>query len=779
MILLVFFALAWLAPREGFAFEEMVLPVEVNTVRKGEFLVKISPDGEIFMRLEDFPSLGLDVEPRSREVDGERLVSLRSLEPEVTGQLDEKDLVVEIVAAPRLLGEHRLDLQSSITTVVPEVSSLFLNYDLLYSASDDDLPSGLGVVGELGVSIGRHLGLTTFSRRPENGEIVRLGSSIVSDDAARLRRVVVGDFTAFAGPLGSQTLVGGVNLAKNFSLDPYAVKYPTPRLAGSVETPSELEVYQNGLLVRRERLPPGQFSLENIPGVTNGLGEFDVRIRDAFGREQRLASLYYFSDSILRKGTHEYSYSLGWTRAGVGLESFGYDRPAFLAFHSLGLTDSVTAGFAAEASTGLVNGGPMLAMALGRLGDLSLAGALSGGDAQGLAGSVGHRFISRYFSTALSLQAFSQGYRNVALLSVRQQPRLEAGAAVSFNLFGLGSFTTGYAIGDRWAGEDLRQLSVSFSRGLTHHLNLFVTASNTSTRGSTVADGGNGTIQTAFAGLQFYFGPDFSGSISHSMRGDDHSDAIRFHRRAPGIEEGEGFGYEASLTRGSLGSDAGRAGGFGSVRYNAPFGVYSAEYRHEAGGALGNLSVAGSVVAIGRSLHLARPVSDGFALVRTSGLPGVDVSVENRKIGATDRRGEILVPGLLSYQLNRVSIDGRKVPVHYAVDTLAQEVVAPYRGGAVVDFRLQKTQAFFGTLSRRAGGARAPVEPGRLRIDLGEREIEVPVALGGEFYVENVPPGRHPARVRSSSGGCVFEMVVPQTEEFLVDLGEIACDAAS
>lgn len=62
------------------------------------------------------------------------------------------------------------------------------------------------------------------------------------------------------------------------------------------------------------------------------------------------------------------------------------------------------------------------------------------------------------------------------------------------------------------------------------------------------------------------------------------------------------------------------------------------------------------------------------------------VLYENRPIGVTDSSGQLLVPGLRSYQKNKLAIDTRNLPVDADV-AATQDVVAPGdRAGVRVDF---------------------------------------------------------------------------------------------
>src|SRR5206468_2039472 len=78
--------------------------------------------------------------------------------------------------------------------------------------------------------------------------------------------------------------------------------------SGAVSTPSTVDVYVNGQLLRRVPLPPGQFELKDLP-VPAGTNNTRLVLRDAFGREREIGSQYYFASGLLKEGLHEFSYN--------------------------------------------------------------------------------------------------------------------------------------------------------------------------------------------------------------------------------------------------------------------------------------------------------------------------------------------------------------------------------------------------------------------------------------------------------------------------------------
>ena len=60
-----------------------------------------------------------------------------------------------------------------------------------------------------------------------------------------------------------------------------------------------------------------------------------------------------------------------------------------------------------------------------------------------------------------------------------------------------------------------------------------------------------------------------------------------------------------------------------------------------------------------------------------------------------------------------------------------------------------------------------------MTLSAGGKAIEIPTAGGGDFYLENLPAGRHRARVVIEGKPCEFDLVVPESADALVPLGDV------
>ena len=744
---------------------QVPFPLTFNEVSKGEVLAIPSGD-DVLVRLKDLEAAGLSSgmgrrvlafgrlrTGARREVNGEEFISLRSLAPYLSFKLDEASLALAINASPELLAATRLDVESGPPRdiVYAKDNSTFLNYALTSAPHQR-----LSAFGELGSSINGNLLLNSFSRAA-SGDFVRLLSSYTIDQRDSLRRWTIGDASASTDLLGGSVLMGGVTVARNFNLDPYFVRYPPLNFRGMALTPSRIEVYVNGALVSQQEVPPGPFELSNIP-VSAGAGNAQIVVRDVFGREQIAGQPYYYSTEVLARGIREYVYSAGFLRQGFGSTSFDYGDPALLAFHRLGITDALTAGGRFEASRNLISGGPTVSRRT-RFGDIDLTAAFSDDrGSTGEAGQLGYRYLARRFSFGGLVRAFTHNYANLSLRREADRPLHDSSVFVTF-LASRASFTA------QWSATDMRdtpntdRVSLLTSVPLGPRTSLFLSVGS--------ANEGLGRKPQVFAGVSFFLGPQTAASITlDHVNG--HTQTVAEVQRS--LPVGTGFGYRLQST-----SDGGDQTGSGILQYQSSFGRYEMSLDPYHTDIRPTVSAAGGLVVQSGALLPTRPVEESYALVRVPDVANVRVYASNVLVGRTNERGDLLVPNLLSYYGNRLSIDDRDVPLNYDVRSVERTIAPPFRGGAFVEFPVRQIRTITGVVVVRSGQSETVPAFGQLTLTGNAEAYVSPIGRNGEFYFENIPAGTYGALVEYHDGTCQFHLQIPGGGDSVVKLGRSVC----
>ena len=369
-------------------------------------------------------------------------VSLASLAPQITFTLDEAEIRLLVSVDRRCLRGTEVAISNPRPPgwKVSSNNAIFLNYSANWST--DDTTAGYG---ELGAHLFGAL-FETAASVDENGAITPGLTSLTFDQVRGRRRWVLGDTIGRSTTLGSSPVVGGFSVSTQEDLDPYYAIYPEPEIRGAVRTPSTADVYVDGRLVSSVRLPPGRFTLNDLP-IETGVGNARVIIRDAFGRQQSINLGFYLSTQLLKRGEQDYSYVAGLERTSSGTK-VEYGRAMGTAVHNIGLTDWLTIGFQAEGAKDLVMGGAGFNAKLWRLGTFGAEGLASqtADNGHGYAATGVYSFMSNWFSTEMRGTWIGPKFQNL-FLTPADQKQVSADASASVSLGRLGSLTVGGTLG--------------------------------------------------------------------------------------------------------------------------------------------------------------------------------------------------------------------------------------------------------------------------------------------------------------------------------------------
>ncbi len=725
--------------------------VRLNGAPRGETLVLLAGE-DAWISIEDLHGYGVQsFEGERRTWSGKEWVSLRSLQPQLRFELEERTFTLALTVGPSLLGTSRIDIgyQRPAGTVMGDSTSAFVNY-----AAQVDLQKQVSGYGEAGVSSGPALLSSGFAVIP-GGQAVRGITAFTYDLLSRLERLVVGDAVVSGQAGGSSGVVGGVTWARDFSLDPYLVTAPRPAFTAFAPTPSTLEVWVNGAMVRQQPVPAGTLDLTGIP-VVAGAGSVRTVLRDAYGREQSFDLRSNFAPGLLAPGFTEFGYTVGFLRSRLDAASFDYSRPLVLARHRGALDEVITVGGRAELSLDRVMAGPSVTLGtlVGQF-DLELLGSVVQGATGGSVG-MSWSWTGPRWSSGLRVRATSPAYATAILdpWADRSLADLTAFGTVSpVDRLGLGIDLAA----SRWRdGGDSASVTLRADLALGAGLTLLASATHTVGGFTSGPSGmlsvswalGDRTTAQAAAGGGAP-GPIASAGVSHTL------------------PVGTGYGYRLE---GQAGEVASR--GSGLFQYQTGFGRYEAQVDQTGNATAGAVRASGGIVIAGDRIFATRPVEEAYALVRV-GVPGVTAYLENQEAGVTDDQGDVLVPALLARYSNRLSIRAADIPMDYEVGKVEQRVAPGRKSGMVVRFDVSPIRAVVGRLRLEGEGGPAP-GGGELVVLQDGAEIRAATTSDGRFFLEGVRPGAHAASVTWRGGTCQTTIVVPERPG-VQDVGESTC----
>ena len=659
--------------------------------------------------------------------------------------------------APAAFAVTDWSLASRDVALDAEVSpGAFLNYDFDVQGNSDRYATA--AFTELGVFNRFGTGTTTWLWRDIGAEAapVRLETTWTRDVPARMATLRIGDAVSAGGSFAPSLRFAGVQWASNDDTRPGFAHNLLPAVSAEAVTASTVDIFINDALLTRREVPPGPFTLNDLP-LVNGQGEARIVVRDLLGREQVMVLPYYASAAVLDPGRSEYSYEAGFLRSNFATESNDYGRFFAAATHRYGLLESLTIEGHAESDAAAQVLGGGLSWLLADTGVLSFAAAGSRSDLgdgrlvkaaferrshnASFAFGVEHRddrFIQIGDDTATARPGLSGhvylGYSTERLGSfglsyvaraagVRQDPQRRATLSYnsSFGEFGM----LGLAVSNDFANTDGRQLSLTFTRSL-----------------------GRGVSS------QSSFRRNAESSDSH----------FSMQRNAPA---GAGLGWRVSASPSDSRYEAG-------IRAQSNFMSTTLETGWTDGRGSFHGGASGGFAYMDSHVFAGRRIDQSFALVEVPGQAGVTVYADNQPVARTDSEGFALVSSLRAYQHNPIRIDMKSLPIDAVAETLELSAVPAARSGLKLQFPIISTRSAMLSLVRDDG---SPVPAGAEVRAAGSPEPAF-VALEGRLYLTNPTDGQE-LQVRWATGTCNARLPKVDWAIPMPELGTLRCTVIS
>jgi outer membrane usher protein len=736
----------------------MLLQVDVNRQGLNETVVVLRSGKRFFAAAEDLerwrirrPAAGV------LEHEGRTYYPLDAL-PGASFELDEARLRLAITTRAEAF-EATLaalpDSRAATPAVLPQPGG-FLNYSLSAThAAGAWARTGFFEAG----FFSRYGVLTNSVLAPELGETARwrrLESTYTIDQPEERRSLRLGDAITRAGAWGRPVRFGGLQFATNFATQPGFIPFPVASAVGQAALPSTVDVFVNNALVARRSVPPGPFSLSNIPVVT-GSGDIRVVVRDLLGREQIITQPFYGSTALLKEGLSDYSFEAGETRQDFAVLSNHYAERVAAATYRHGLTDRVTGELRAESANLARSAGASGAARVGNFGLASGSLAFSHSEA-GLGRLAGFglernaRVFSAAFQTVLTNAQFRQAGMRPGELPRRRQTIANAG--VHFGEFGSLSLT--HAVQEFRDQPRAEVVTLAYSLPVGRIAQLGINAVRTYG-----AIGGSALFTT----LAIPLGELTSGSASLERTHDNQSGVTRNTPTAvvqKSLPLGDGYGYRAQVRNEDL---------FGSLSGQTGVGTYVLEAATaRQGGSATRFGASGGVGTIAGHTFLSRSITESFAVVHVGDFENVRVLQDNQVMARTNARGYAVLPRLRAYERNPVTIEQADLPFEARLGSLRLEGAPYFRSGLLLDFPVRRVRA--ATLrivlddgSDLPSGAAARIE--------GQAE-EFPVALRGELYLEGLEETNR-VLVIWNGQTCVLDVSYGHHADPLPQLGTFIC----
>ncbi|SEL80454.1 outer membrane usher protein [Pseudoxanthomonas sp. GM95] len=635
----------------------------------------------------------------------------------------------------------------------PQASSspgVLLNYDL-YANRDAD-QTNLTATTELRVfGIGDGVLSNTSVMRLYEGrdtdgwraEPVRLDTNWRLDLPEKALTLQLGDFYSDALDWTRSVRMAGIQIGRNYGLQPYRVTTPLPAFLGEAAVPSQVELYVDGLRQYSGQVAAGPFQLSTLPGI-NGTGNAQVVVTDAFGQVRTLNFSFYGTQQLLAKGLSEGGLGFGVLREDYGLRSFSYGSTLVgTGTYRYGVSDGFTIEGHAEGGGNVSNAGA------GGLWLLGGAGLLSASYAHGRQGrdeggqtALEYTWNNRTFNLALGTQRTHGRYRDIGSLQgsipVSASDHVIFGVAVP----SFGSFSASYVRltndgepSTRYGGLFWSQ---TFGRDWSANLSVNQNLDDAADRSIYLS------ASVALDGLR-------RASVSAQRNGDSNTQVIEASKAIPGDGGPNGLGWRVQARTGDGGS-----GGLAELGWQNDVGRYALGAANQGGDTYGYASTSGSLVWMGGGLLAARSIDNGFGVVST-GRPNTPVRLENRLVGQTNDDGLLLVTPLQPWQRNRVSIDTLDLPADQRVDAVERQVTPRAGAGLKIPFSITQVRAATVVLRDASG---KPLAVGSTVTLVGTDGPSTVVGYDGETYLDTLQL-KNRLQVTTPSGRCVVAFDYP------------------
>jgi len=747
------------------ADETLPLGVRVNGQDTGKTVEFTLRQGRILARPEDLRDIRIVI-PKDIPLQPGGLIALEDLSG-LTWKIDRAKLTIEVTAvASRLTATRMLANPLEEHRKIESGRGATLNYDAVGTYTGGRA-GGTGTVdfrffspwGIVNTDWLAYAGATTSSSGSNSA--IRLDSAYTFADVNTLRRYTLGDFITGGLAWTRPVHMEGLQMRRDFSTRPDLITFPRPSVGGEAAVPSTVTVLANGSQVTTSQVAPGPFQIQQLP-VISGAGTISLTMTNALGQQVTVTQPFYAALTMLAPGLQTYAIQSGLVRRNWGVEGNDEGKIAGAAIYRRGLAQWFTFEGSAEDTPKAFMAGAGGLTTIGHLGVVNLAAAVS--DASGQLGaqySLGAQRVGRKFSLGASAIVADRNFRDVASMNGSGIERKQISAFASATIKKLGAVGAAYTGLDQdpppvaVAGE---LLTASHSKGLTanyslsfRHISFYATAYRN-------FSGVSSSNQAQF-GVTIPFGKRSSANLSAATDGSGQVQA-----QQPTVVIGD-WGYQAFASFDSNNH------AFGQVQYKSPVGLWTAGIDVLNGTTTERLEALGAFSYVDGSLFSSNYVYDSFAIVDTTPVPHVHVLQENRNVGKTGAAGRLLVPDMLSFQLNRIGVLPTDIPPDASLGKDSYQIRPQDRSGVVVKFPIQFSHAALLRLVDERGTAIALGSTATL-VATG---VAFPIGYDGEAYVENLSPHNELSVKRADGKSCTVVFDYKAVPGDIPTIGPLRC----
>lgn len=577
--------------------------------------------------------------------------------------------------------------------------------------------------------------------------------------------------------IGFQTLrpIGGVNIGRNFFLNPYRTPYPKFNRDFIIKTRSKVTYFVNGNLIKSEFLAPGRYAVRDVP-LVNGINNIVVEIEDDLGRKEVINFQQTTSINLLNDGESKFDLSAGHPFQDINQKRV-YEKDNILTsgFYQYGFTGNFTGAAYAQNYDGFNLGGVETILATS-LGNFSLGGAYGGDE----------KFSGSVYSVGYNLALVRNEWFSAHNLNIRHElreddfiqtwgsapARIKNLSAINYSLPLFKMLTLGvggnYGQKNEYGEVDKYGYDASLTVRLFSNINATIYAARNRDEFRNVSDLAYMLVNITFPETAQYV----------TAYADTSNKTRRLTYVKDNLNQLNSFKGQASVETNKT-ADVGDA----DLVFNAKLadlGVHATGFNYENGENASRQSVrlnsslvfAGS--SEGWSWAVSRPVQTSFALLAPNEhLKDQKFGVKSTSPfseGLSDFMGKTVFVNLLPYQYREIQLDPSAIDIGHSLGQENYVLFPTYKSGHLV---------FVGAPGKVTVRGKLVSPNGEEGLRTGEITGEGVSAMfftnrKGQFLLENLMPGTYKLKTDDERE---VEFTIPEKTKGLFEIGNLEIES--
>jgi outer membrane usher protein len=718
--------------------ETLLLEVTVNDDKLSNIVqVEKLPDGRLVLPKDAWQAVRLrPLEATLNLSDGGQGYALEAVS-DLKYKLDMGKLTLVINAPAEAFQVNTIDNGRGGSESPNQASpGFYLNYDVIGShTTGNQLHYGALLEGVAFNSIGSLVTNGVVRDNLNRATFIRGDSYFQKDFPEDMESLVIGDTIGASGAWSRAVRFGGVRWSRNFALRPGYFSFPLPSISGSAALPSTVDILVNNHIQKNLTVDSGVFTVNNMPVMT-GAGEINLVVRNMLGVETLVTQSYYTSPRLLAEGLSDFSFEAGLLRQYYGQRNNSYGDTFAAGTWRQGLSDMLTGEARLELQPRRQAAGLELS---GTIADFAVARVATAysrtNNTQGLHYVLGLERSSQYGSGSVQWEYFDKNYTPFASQANEIHSKHIFTAGYGMPLFEGTTIGVSYINQASWNGDHFKLATANLGISLPWNMYLNAYASKQLDENNGWNGGINLTIplgeQHTVSASSYH---DNSGKITNTLQA------------TQSIPQGSGLGWRVRT------SDNPSQALQGGLTLNTDYGQLNADGNFGKNNAnVVRVGASGSIGFLEGLPFATRKIGlNSFAVVKVGDIENIPVYRSNQMTATTNSDGMALIPNVLPYQKNEISINPNELPFNVEIKSTKETVNAYARSGILVNFPIRSSRNALLVLQQGNGSS----VPAGASVILNSNGLKFIVVKRGEVYLTDLNTGENQITVEWQGGRC-------------------------